>query len=61
MVSIGTKLQQLDGLRGTPYLNMWVEGFLVRIMKVTDGGKNTTMLTSKQIEVIEDNWRRHFA
>ncbi len=61
MVSIGTKLKQLAALRGTQDISVWIEGFLNGAMKKTNDGADTSALTDKQIDVIENEWKRHFA
>lgn len=61
MVSIGTKIKQLSGLRGTADVSIWIEGFINGIVRKTENGADTSMLTAKQIDVIEAEWSRHFA
>lgn len=61
MVSIGTKIKQLAALRGTKDISVWIEGFLNGIVDKTGNGDDTSMLTGKQIDVIEKEWARHFA
>ena len=61
MVSIGTKIKQLRGLCGMPDTSIWVEGFINGIVDKTRNGEDTSMLTSKQIAVVESEWARHFS
>lgn len=61
MVSIGTKIQQLEGLCGKPDTSVWIEGFINKVVRITDHGKDTSVLTDKQINVIDNEWQRHFA
>lgn len=61
MVSTGTKIKQLAGLCGTADISVWIEGFINGIVRKTDNGADTSMLTEKQLEVIETEWSRHFA
>lgn len=61
MVSIGTKIKQLEGLCGKPDTSVWIEGFINSVVRKTDHGTDTSMLTDKQITVIENEWKRHFA
>ena len=61
MVSIGTKIKQLNGLCGTSDFSVWIEGFVNGIVRKTENGRDTSMLTAKQIDVIESEWKRHFA
>ena len=61
MVSIGTKIKQLSGLLGTNDCSMWIQGFLNGVIKKTSNGDDTSMLTSKQLSVIESEWQRHFS
>ena len=61
MVSIGTKIKQLSGLRGTNDCSVWIQGFINGIVEKTKDGEDTSMLTEKQIGVVEAEWKRHFA
>lgn len=61
MKTIGQKIKQIDGLRGTRDITAWQEGFIASIVARTGGGERTTMLTEKQIKTIEGIYDRHFA
>jgi hypothetical protein len=62
LVSLGTKIEQLDGLRDTQDLTQWEQGFVTSILgRYLLAGRDTRMLTSKQVEVIERTWAKHFA
>jgi len=61
VVSIGTMIQQLEGLRDTKDVNDWENTFLHNICDRTVGGLDTRRLTEKQIARIEELWARHFA
>lgn len=62
LVSLGTKIEQLDGLRDTDDLNQWEQGFVTSILeRYLVAGRDTRMLSSKQVEAIEKIWSKHFA
>jgi hypothetical protein len=62
LVSLGTKIEQLDGLRDTKDLSEWEQSFVTSILEsYLLAGRDTRMLTSKQVDVIERIWTKHFA
>jgi len=62
LVSLGTKIEQLDGLRDTKDLSEWEQGFVASILeRYLVAGRDTRMLTSKQVEVVERIWDKHFS
>lgn len=62
LISIGTKIEQLDGLRDTKDLSEWENGFVTSILeRYLVAGRDTRMLSSKQVDVIERIWAKHFA
>jgi hypothetical protein len=61
-VSIGTMIEQLDGLRDTSALNPWEHDFVTSILeRYLQAKKDTRSLTDKQVDVIDRIWRKHFA
>ena len=61
-VSVGTMIEQLDGLRDTKDLTEWEQGFVNSVLsKYLMAGKDTRSLSSRQIETIENIWSKHFA
>jgi hypothetical protein len=62
LVSIGTMIEQIDGLRDTPDLSTWEQGFVTSILqRYLTANKDTRALSERQVEVIERIYRRHFA
>ena len=61
MKSIGQKIQQLDGLRGTSDITAWEESFIESILEKTGNGHHTMGLTEKQIDTVERIYGKHFA
>lgn len=62
LVSIGTKIEQLDGLRDTTDLTAWEFDFVTSILeRYLLAKKDTRNLTSKQVDVIDRIWSKHFA
>lgn len=61
MKSIGQMIEQIDALTGTHEVSQWERQFIVNIVRQTKGGKQTTQLTAKQIEAVEQIHGKHFA
>lgn len=62
LVSLGTKIEQLDGLRDTKDLSEWENGFVTSILeRYLVAGRDTRMLSSRQVDVIERIWGKHFS
>lgn len=61
-ISIGTMIEQLDGLRDTRDLGEWEQGFVTNILeRYLTAGKDTRWMSSKQVDIVERIWRKHFA
>jgi hypothetical protein len=60
MKSVANMIQQLDGMTGTNDLSRWEQEFVASVFKQSREGKETTRLTSKQIEIIERLYTKHF-
>lgn len=61
LVSIGTKVEQIDGLRGTDDLNAWEETFVMSVVERYEAaGRDSRVLSAKQVDVVERIWRKHF-
>jgi hypothetical protein len=61
MASLTTMVKQLSGLVDTKDVSDWENEFLESIMRSTREGDNTTVLTEKQIDVVERIFRKHFS
>jgi hypothetical protein len=62
LVSLGTKIEQLDGLRDTNDLTQWEQGFVTSILeRYLLAGRDTRALSSKQVDVIDRIWSKHFS
>lgn len=62
MPSIATMIEQLDGLRDTDALTDWENEFATSVVaRYQDANKDTRALSAKQVEKIENIWRKHFA
>ena len=62
VVSVGTMIEQLDGLRDTEDLTEWEQGFVTNVLETyLKARKNTQQLTAKQVETVERIWAKHFA
>lgn len=62
MVSIGTMIEQLEGLHGTTDLTPWESEFVRNIVKrYHNNKKRTDFFTDKVVEIIERIWSKHFA
>ena len=62
LVSLGTKIEQLDGLRDTDDLTQWEQGFVTSILeRYLLAGRDTRMLSTRQVEALEQIWGKHFS
>jgi hypothetical protein len=61
LISLGTKIKQLEGMLDTTDLSGWENNFLHSISVRTDCGRDTSMLSDAQIERLEELWAKHFA
>lgn len=62
LVSLGTQIEQLDGLRDTNDLNQWEQAFVTSILdRYLLAGRDTRVLSGKQALVIDRIWRQHFS
>lgn len=60
--SVGTMLEQLDGLRDTKDLTDWEHNFVTSVLeRWLLARKDTLSLTPTQVEKIEQIWEKHFA
>lgn len=60
MTTLNTMVKAVAGLAGTTDVTDWESDFIESIDERTDGGKNTTSLTEKQITVLERIYNKHF-
>jgi hypothetical protein len=61
LVSIGSKVEQIEGLLGTGDLNAWEHTFVTDIVaRYKAAGSDSRVLTEKQVDVIDRIWRKHF-
>lgn len=61
-VSIGTMIEQLDGLRDTKALNPWEQGFVTSIVhRYAQAKKDTRGFSEAQVQKIDAIWHQHFA
>lgn len=60
-VSISTMLRQLAGMVDTKDLSDWENEFLKNVLERSGDGARTSLLTEKQVERVEQLWKKHFA
>lgn len=60
-VSVGTMLKQLAGMVDTSDLSDWENGFLKNVLERSGDGARTSLLTEKQVDRVEQLWKKHFA
>jgi hypothetical protein len=60
-VSVRTMLLQIAGLVDTKDVSDWENGFLKSVLRISEDGARSSRLTEKQIERLEEVWRKHFA
>ncbi len=61
MTSIGTMIKRIAGLQGTRDITEWEDTFIGSIIDLTEGGKETAILSAKRVEIIERIHNKHFA
>jgi len=60
MKSLGAMVRQLAGMVGTKDLSKWETDFVRNVAHRSDGGEHTAFLTERQIDHIEELYKRHF-
>ena len=60
-VSVRTMLLQLAGLVDTADVSDWENGFIKNVLEQTHQAARTSHLSEKQLDRIEEIWRKHFA
>jgi hypothetical protein len=61
MISINTMIKRIAGLQGTRDITEWEDSFIGSVVDKTEGGKETTGLSGKQVEIVERIHNKHFA
>lgn len=61
LVSLGIKVKQLEGLLDTSDLTEWENDFVHSISVRTDCGRDTSRLTDREVERLDELWSKHFA
>ena len=59
-VSIGNMIKQLSGMVGTRDLTSWQEDFVRSIASQSNDGTDTSPLSDKQVEIIDEIFHKHF-
>lgn len=59
MISLYTMINQLHGMVGTDDLTEWESKFMESVYDKLDG-KSTTYVSSKQADVVEKLYKKHF-
>jgi hypothetical protein len=54
-------VKQISALIDTKDVNEWENSFIESVVFKTACGSKTTNLTEKQVETVENIWRKHFA
>lgn len=61
MASTNLMLRQTSGLVDTKDINDWENQFLKSVWETSREGTRPDLLSSKQVEVLDRIWRKHFA
>lgn len=61
MKSLGQMIKQIAGLEGTKDVSRWENDFIHGIVVWSSNGEKTGNLSTKQVEVIERIYQKHFA
>lgn len=59
--SVASMIEQVSGMLGTDDLTDWESGFVESLIERIGERKDTTRLSTKQVEAVERIWRKHFA
>jgi hypothetical protein len=59
--SVGSKLKMIQGLSGTSALTRWEESFIESCWAHSFQATKTSSLSDKQVETIDNIWRKHFS
>lgn len=60
-VSLGTMVKQVCTLAGTNDISEWEDRFVQSIDEQTNCGERTSVLSTKQVEIVERIWSKYFA
>lgn len=60
-VSIGNMIKSLSGMLGTKDFNDFENKFVTNMRNLTDDGAKSSILTSSQVEKVEEIYQKHFA
>jgi len=58
--SLGAMVKQLAGMVGTDDLTEWETGFVRSVYDQSGEGEDTTFLTAKQVEKVQQLHAKHF-
>jgi hypothetical protein len=58
--SIGSMIKQLEPLLDTKDLTPWEDGFVRRLVELSDHGRDTLKLSVNQIGRLVELYRKHF-
>ena len=62
MKSIGKMLESINGLRGTKDVSSWESSFIENcVTKYLEAGRDSSVLSDKQVEIIDSIFNKHFA
>lgn len=59
--SVNEMVRRCEGLINTKHVTEWESTFLQSISRQSQGGKDTSRLSEKQLEVLERIHEKHFA
>ncbi len=60
MKSLGAMVKQLAGMLGTDDMTEWETGFVKSVYDQSGEGEDTTFLTAKQVEKVQQLYAKHF-
>lgn len=61
MASINAMVKKVAGLADTKDVSDWENQFIKSVVEKTGDGRDTSMLTEKQVDVLEQLHDKHFA
>lgn len=60
-VSIGSMIKSVAGMIGTGDLSTWEQSFVRSIAERSNQGTDTSLLSDKQVEIVDSIFRKHFS
>jgi hypothetical protein len=60
MISVNQMVRDLESMLDSWKLSDWDANFIATVSKQSEGGKDTSQLSDRQLELIDDMHKKHF-